>query len=465
MQVQSPPHSHEPIGLLWLGDATDAVAHFAGRAPHVQIAHGDIASLVAELQSGLADLLVLDATQNGIDVSAVLGHLQAATLDTPVLLLTAPGGEDLAIQAGRFAVCDCVVKTADYLLQLLPAIGQLRARHDLVVLFRTNRQSQDRLRTILEFQPAVTSVINTDGIITAMNQAGLTLLGAARDQIVGRPFTSLVPDESRYDASAFVHRVCQGEAADFDHLVIREGGFPLAVRTRAVPFRNGDTVVALATLQERIATPPATNPELEALSAAALADALGEIESLRGQRDLWAAQRDTYETRVREAAAHADAVLQQAQADAATLARERAEWALERQQQAQRQREADQIAAEFEPLRAELDDLRAQRGQWLMEQAAWVQERDHAAWQHQQALDAERLRADALLADLQEARARDDERASLQRALDADHAAVLKLRDDLQRFMADADSQCRTIIEQHEAPLAPNAVVTDRSFT
>lgn len=651
MQAQPPTHSHEPVGLLWIGEATDAVTHFGRRAPHVQVIPGDPATMVAALQSGTADLLVLDATLSGIDVSAVLGHLQAARLDTPLLLLTRPGGEDLAIQAGRFAVCDCVVKTAEYLLQVLPAIGQLRARHDLVALFRTNRQNQDRLRTILEFQPAVTGVITPDGIITAMNQAGLTLLGAARDQVVGRPFTSLLPDEARHDASAFIRRVCQGETADFDHLVLRESGHPVAVRTRAVPFRSGDTVVALATVQERVAAQPETNPELEALSTAALADALGEIEALRGQRELWAAQRETYEARAREAAAHADAVMQQAQADAGTLVKERAEWALERQQHAHRQRDAEQTAAnlaqataalqhvhaelaqaqaaleplrhaqeafetlraDFGPLRTELDTLRAERGQWISEhstwtaerdqwfadrqqfearlgdagqselvrkqlederdsltrvlhavtgrcelleadarradaaardaierqhqdaaalaqleaergslahtleslqaqlleattllaneRSAWAQERDNAAWQqqqerdaatwqHQQALDAARgaleqerqdfaarlheaqaaleaesHRSAALLGDLQAARAVADDLAAMQRAFEADHAAMLKLRDDLLRFMADADSQCRAIIEHHETHLSPNAGIRNQSFT
>ncbi len=591
MQAQPPTHTHESIGLLWIGDGNEAAAHFARRAPHVRVMPGEAAGMVNALQSGTADLLVLDSTQPGIDVSAVLGHLQAAQLDTPVLLLAPPGGEDLAIQAGRFAVCDCVVKTADYLLQLLPAIGQLRARHDLVALFRTNRQSQDRLRTILEFQPAVTSVITPDGIITAMNQAGLTLLGAARDQVVGRPFVSLLPDDARHDANAFISRVCRGEAADFDHVVLRQGEHPIAVRTRAVPFRTGETIVALATVQERVAARPETNPELEALSAAALGDALSEIEALRGQRDLWVTQRDAYESRAREAAAHADAVMQQAQADAATLARERAEWALERQQHAQRQRQAEQTAADlaqataalqhvheelaqaqatleslryaqegfetlradFVPLRTELDNLRAERGQWLSEQAAWTaereqwraerqqfdareaidrqradaalaqseadraaltrtletvqaqlfdatnalmhersawaQERDNTAWQHQQALDAtrsaleqerqtveaqrwdaqsaldaERHRSAGLLAELQEARRLSDDLSAMQRAFEADHSAMLKLRDDLLRFMADADSQCRSILEQHDARLAPNAVHNPSRF-
>lgn len=619
MPAQPPTHSHDPIGLLWIGDAAEAVAHFTRRAPHIRVAPGDATTMVATLQAGAADLIVLDATQDGIDVSAVLGHLQAARLDTPVLLLTRPGGEDLAIQAGRFAVCDCVVKTADYLLQVLPAIGQLRARHDLAALYRTNRQGQDRLRTILEFQPAVTSVINPEGIITAMNQAGLMLLGAAREQVVGRPFASLLPDEARADAAAFIRRVCQGESADFDHIVVRGDVPPLAVRTRAVPFRNGDTVVALATVQERLAAPPETNPELEALSAAALSDALAEIESLRAERDRWTAQRETYEQRAREAAAHADAVMQQAQADASTLVKERAEWALERQQHAQHRRDAEAAAADlaqataalqhahvelaqaqaalaplrqaqeafdtlredFVPLRAELDTLRAERGQWLAEHTSlsaerdqwraerdqwvaeraqwlaeraqlearladtsqsdalrtqlederdslaralqavtgrcelleadarradaaateaierqrqdaaalaqldaergalaqaleslqaqlsnaasaleqerqtWTQERDATASQHQQELELLRR---ALEQERQDARVAASELDVLRHAAGADHGAMLKLRDDLLRFMADADSQCRTIIEQHEARLTPSGV-------
>ncbi|MEQ1728431.1 MAG: PAS domain-containing protein [Vicinamibacterales bacterium] len=397
MQAQPPTHSHEPVGLLWIGDATDAVVHFARRAPHVRVAQSDATSMVAALQSGATDLLVLDATLDGIDVSAVLGHLQAAQLDTPVLLLARPGGEDLAIQAGRFVVCDCVVKTADYLLQLLPAIGQLRARHDLVALFRTNRQSQDRLRTILEFQPAVTCVIGPDGIITAMNRAGLTLLGAARDQVVGRPFASLLPDESRHDASAFIRRVCQGEAADVEHVVLRDGRQPLAVRTRAVPFRNGDTVVALATVQERQQHAPRQREPQE--TAADLAQATAALHAVTSRCDVLEAERSA-------------------------------------------------LAQALESLQAQLLEATTALSN---ERSARAQQRENATWQHPQ--------------DRHQIASRSQEPADLQQPFDADYAAMLKLRDDLLRFMADADSQCRAIIEQHEARLAPNAFLRNQSFT
>lgn len=605
-----PTHSHEPVELLWIGDAAPAVEHFARRAPHVRISAAEAPAAVESLQAGSqADLVVLDATPDGADVSGVLGRLQAAQIDLPVLLLTRPGAEDLAIQAGRFAVCDCVVKSPEYLLQVLPAIGQLRARHDLVALFRTNRQNQDRLRTILEFQPAVTAVISREGIVTAMNQAGLSRLGMAREQVVGRPFAHLLPEEARLGAVAFIEGVCRGEAAGFDHVVLRDGGRRLEVRTRAVPFRNADHVVALATIEARAAAATGADAELQALSAAALADALAEVESLREQREGWASQRIGYEARAREAAAHADAVLRQAQADASTLVRERTEWALERQQAAQHQREAertaadlaqataalthvheelaraqasleplrlaqaafDVLSADLAPLRAELDSLRAERTQsasereqWLeerrqvearlndagqaesirkelqderdsltrvlhsvtgrcelleadvrranaaardaldrqsqdaaalthleaertslaqaleavqaqvteavaaldTERAAWAHERDHAAAQRQQAfeaLDAERERASALADELQAARANYEELTELRHAAERDREALLKLRDDLLRFMADADAQCGSLIEQHDRRLAPTVVSRNRS--
>ena len=66
---------------------------------------------------------------------------------------------------------------------------------------------------------------------------------------------------------------------------------------------------------------------------------------------------------------------------------------------------------------------------------------------------------------LLEAASRSQEPADLQQPFDADHAAMLTLRDDLFRFTADADSQCRAIIEQHEARQAPNAFLHNQSFT
>lgn len=245
----------EPLQVLWMGDAAAAQSVLAYRAPHIRLTErsteGEIDSLLTD--AATADLLVIDTTVGGVDTLGTLGRLAAADIDLPVVLLAAPYADDLAERAGRLAVCDVVVKTADFALQLLPAMTQARARHDLRVLFRSGRESQERLRTILEFQPAVTCVITPDGVLSAINLAGLTLLGVEREQAGRRMFASLLPPTERERVMDLVRRVCLGETGEIDHLVVRPDGRTLAVRTLAVPCRQGDAVVALATIVDRTA--------------------------------------------------------------------------------------------------------------------------------------------------------------------------------------------------------------------
>ena len=76
-------------------------------------------------------------------------------------------------------MCDCVVKTPDFVLQLLPAFTQVRAVTTLQALFRTSRQSQDRLRTTSNSARGYLRH-RTGRRVTAMNQAGLPRLSRPR---------------------------------------------------------------------------------------------------------------------------------------------------------------------------------------------------------------------------------------------------------------------------------------------
>ena len=252
------------------------------------------------------------------------------------MLLTRPGSDDVASRVSHLAVCDCVVKTPDFVLQLLPAFTQVRARHDLQASFRTSRQSQDRLRTILEFQPAVTCVIGPDGVLTAMNQAGLALLGAGREHVVGHPFMNFLPVAQRTAFVDAIRRVCLGESNDIEHTLVRPSGGTTDVRLRAVPFRSGDSVVALATIQERIGSGAVTDADAAASAAAtaererllaSLQQADAEAERLRAERARQAEERALLDAEQNESVAIAADALRHAEAELETLRMERADWA------------------------------------------------------------------------------------------------------------------------------------------
>src|SRR5262245_43397594 len=189
------------LSVVWVGDATLVERYVSRRAAHIRIlacAGSEMAGLLQQAIAGqpAPDVLVIDTTQPAIDPVQVLDVVKSQGRDLPVVLITPPAGkDDVVLQISRLAICDCAVKTEDFVDQMLPAVAQVRARHDLHGVFRASRESEEHLRHILEMQPAVVFVLDPETRITAMNRAGLALLSAAGDKVVGQKFTAFLPPE------------------------------------------------------------------------------------------------------------------------------------------------------------------------------------------------------------------------------------------------------------------------------
>lgn len=346
--ISAPP----TLFVLWVGDATLGQRFAARRAPHIQIV-SQTAVAVAEALQGqgerLPDLLVIDATMPGVEPLELLRLAGSDAVDLPVVLLTQPGQDDLIAEAEGLAVCDAVVKTPDFVHQLLPAFAQVRARHDIIAVLRTTRLSEERFRAIIELQPAVTCLVAPDGHILAMNQAGIALLASTREQVVGRPFSSLLPPDEQDSAQEFIAGVCQGQAGGIDHSVIKADGSVSRVRTEAVALPRAEGNVALATLHERFESAAAPDTSvIDGLAAerdrllAQLREAADSVDVLRadldGDRAEWAdatkaaaaqhaealqaleVERDRLNQALRDAAEQAAAVHRDAEAERDQLA-------------------------------------------------------------------------------------------------------------------------------------------------
>ena len=297
--------SAEPLHVLWVGDATQPQRFVARRAPHIRIAGFDVTGAEAFFhQSDPTDpqapeILVLDASVTSVDPLHVLNVARSRGFDLPLVLLTLPGQEELAAQISRVAVCDCVIKIQDFVYQILPAFAQVRTRHDLEVAFRTARDSEERFRTILETVPATVCVIDHTGQVAAMNRAGLQLLSAQSEQVVGQDFTAFLPHDGHDAAMALIAQTCGGNGGELAHSLIRVDGSVVEVRTRTVPFPRNDQMVALATLEEQFAPASVNNGLIDELTAECdrlkhhIEDGRGAIATLRSEQDAaradWAA--------------------------------------------------------------------------------------------------------------------------------------------------------------------------------
>lgn len=420
--MQAPSTTHvDTAHLLWVGLLPSHLTGAESGLPStIRITSHTAGSALDVLRSGAAgfDLIAVDAATAGVDAVEFLVQCRGAGADLPVLLLVEPGQQGLGAAVAHLAVCDVVVRHAALAHQLPPAIAQVRARHDLLALFRGSRAAQDRLRTVLEYQPAVTGVVASDGTVAAMNQAGLTLLASAREQVVGAPFTSWLPPDQRYDAARFLRSVCQGESGTLDLDIQQRDGSVTRVRLKAAPLHSGDSVAALITLYERVGSD---------IGSGVLAEAESRAAALAAQVEALAQQQDGHDKLLREARAESQRLLaaqaeMQARHDAleATLAGERSRLTAR----------AELAAAERERAEASLADARDRAMQLEARVAA--------------------LEADAAAL------------ARVRPALEADRDVLQFVRDSLTRLANETAQRCDEALQSHVQALAPLEPVNTR---
>ncbi len=247
--------SATPVRVLWIGNPSLAL-EFAGERPsELHVTACDCAMLGALLEAVQADGgqafdgVVLDTTADGVDVPGAVELLDTLAPDLAVVLVVSPDVGAARAAETSTAIGDYLVKTPDFMHQLVPTLAQVRARHDLANVFRATSEREARLRAILDLQPAVALLVDADGRMTAVNQAGLRLFadgdGAA---VAGRRFLEFVPEDERHA----VRVLFAGDSALAwaEHTLNRADGSALQVRTRVAPFVYGAGAASLVSVDD-----------------------------------------------------------------------------------------------------------------------------------------------------------------------------------------------------------------------
>ncbi|HLG98634.1 MAG TPA: PAS domain S-box protein [Bryobacteraceae bacterium] len=112
----------------------------------------------------------------------------------------------------------------------------------------TLRESEERFRAIVETTPECVKLIDADGALLLMNEAGLKMVGAdSAEAVVGRSVYDLIAPEDRALFREFNQRVCGGEKGSLEFDIVGLKGNRCHMETQAVPLRRPDgSVVQLA---------------------------------------------------------------------------------------------------------------------------------------------------------------------------------------------------------------------------
>lgn len=186
------------------------------------------------------DLVVLECSLPHLDGLALVDRLSAQTSGVvPVLMLTAPGNELLAIEALQAGLCDYLLKDAagEY-LRLLPSV---------VARASAPRGERNGLGGRHESPPggAATGVIGVDGggLIVFANPAARSMLVGDGQPLVGRPLAAFLRPASPLAAWASQALLQAPDAASTSRrdadLLQRDGGDVLAVAYTASPLAFG----------------------------------------------------------------------------------------------------------------------------------------------------------------------------------------------------------------------------------
>ncbi|MBD2357484.1 PAS domain S-box protein [Tolypothrix sp. FACHB-123] len=101
------------------------------------------------------------------------------------------------------------------------------------------RQSENRLRAIIDAEPECIKLIGRDGTLLEINACGLGMLEVeTAESLIGKPIDGAIAPEYREAFAELHQRVCQGEKGTLEYEVVGFKGTRRWLETHAVPLRN-----------------------------------------------------------------------------------------------------------------------------------------------------------------------------------------------------------------------------------
>ena len=114
------------------------------------------------------------------------------------------------------------------------------------------RESQERLRAVIDNEPECVKLLDRDGRVMEMNPAGLAMLQADASQVIGKLLTDVVLPEYHSAFAALNARVFEGHSGILELEAVGLEGRRLWLETHAVPLRgaHGETLALLAVTRD-----------------------------------------------------------------------------------------------------------------------------------------------------------------------------------------------------------------------
>ena len=169
------------------------------------------------------DFIFSDYTMPQFDAFSALKILQETGQDIPFIVISGTIGEETAVEIMRSGAHDYLMK--DKLARLAPVvkreIDETRARKERRLTERALRESEARIRALVETARDVIFTLTPDGKITTLNPSFQALTGWPTTEWIGRPFEGLLVPEDVPKALERIRKIIAGEPGRVTELRIQ----------------------------------------------------------------------------------------------------------------------------------------------------------------------------------------------------------------------------------------------------
>jgi two-component system, OmpR family, phosphate regulon sensor histidine kinase PhoR len=135
-------------------------------------------------------LILLDIKMPRMDGLQVLARIQEEQVDAAVVMMTAHGSEDIAVEAMKRGAIDYIAKpfsTEDMVKKVERAIQLHRTRQENLRLSRQLEEERQKMEAILQGMADVLLAVDREGRIMTVNRKAESLFGVGLDKLVGTP--------------------------------------------------------------------------------------------------------------------------------------------------------------------------------------------------------------------------------------------------------------------------------------
>jgi len=190
------------------------------------------------------DLVLSDFNILGFDGFQVLEMARKNKPETPVIIVTGTGSEEIAVQAMKMGADDYVIKTTSHIRNLVPTVNTVlekkRKEKEFAATLEALKESEERFRLLFDNSLDAVLLTQPDGSIKKANPAACKIFGKNEAQIIREGRNGIVDlTDPRLDI-ALKQRAINGSFIG-ELTGIRSNGerFPIEVSSTLFIDKNG----------------------------------------------------------------------------------------------------------------------------------------------------------------------------------------------------------------------------------